>query len=183
MALGTTNISECWGEVLKLNGWLATFRISHHDTIIQQRPPGIDGNDIVWRIFDKASLFCGVAKLTAVTFEDAAADYACLLISRSRGPDAAMVDTAMWRQPRAVTIRSKEEIPRFLSLPLSSTDWPKKKQMDNFLSFEPRDWAYLNVLVLRYLGAGQIYERIGIGEIHEDAWADSGPEIRGVSII
>jgi hypothetical protein len=180
---GMMETLDCWVDCLMLKGWLATFRISHRDIIIQRSASGDHRNDIGWRIVNKASKYCGVAKFTGISFEDVDGYYDCLLISRNQGPEAAMHDMPTWLPPTAVTLQSQEEILKYQNASYHPADRPPRKQADIFLPFEMRDWAYLNVLILRFVGAENIYERIGTGEIHEDAWVTSGPTFRYISII
>jgi hypothetical protein len=42
--------------------------------------------------------------------------------------------------------------------------------------FEDRYWAYLNILIIQRIGNGEFAERVGIGQIHVDAWNNANPQ-------
>lgn len=179
-------------NVLQFETLAAPFRISHTCALAapneNEESPAYRRNTICWKIFDQSSMFCGVALgldiwSPAERLPDE--EYECVLISKSFAPLFAMeISSRLSRKARPVNIRSKEDIAWFAHLRDDATDWPDgddSKEVHDV--FESREWAYLNVIVVRKSRLGDYYERVGIGQIHEDAWNASQLLRRVIKII
>jgi hypothetical protein len=70
-----------------------------------------------------------------------------------------------------------------MQLPETTDEWPKSVAQTGLTDFEDRDWAYLNGLILKPVGSTGLYERVGSGQVHEDAWNREGPQSGTFKII
>ena len=179
-------------DVLHIESSSACFIISHRDAIATPTIGYGDDIDsphnrkICMCMYNSSLKLCGVAfgldpDYARVTEKDS---YICVLVSCSLKTATAMGDRERFpKQPKPVRISSRTDALKYMQLPETTDEWPKSVAQTGLTDFEDRDWAYLNVLILKPVGSTRLYERVGSGQVHEDAWNREGPQSGTFKII
>ncbi|KAF2458540.1 heterokaryon incompatibility protein-domain-containing protein [Lineolata rhizophorae] len=172
-------------DVLEFKSTSAFFTVSHHEAIAFPtfNKTGNHHYGISFRIFDSTPTYCGAAfglEPDLVEGRDAAL-YECVLLSRSR-VITPMLDNRdiFFRKGKPIMVKSRSDMLKYMLMPETAKEWPKegpaisldasgfKLVGSNGLA---KPWSMINVLIIKTVANGEFAERVGIGQMHEDAWS------------